>query len=1170
MNRLYFSLSLLLLLCWGSVWAQPTYTMSNNMVDDCKGTLLSSGQGTLPGHYDHNENYTFTVCVPGARRITLTFAAFCTELDFDSLRVFDGADTLAPQIGPGYSGTNLPPTISSTDSCITLNFISDANITCTGWVIRWKADVDLPVLPNLALKGLNPPCSTTSVVATFDRPVHCDSVSAGSFSLGGPIGNSVTNASPVNCVGDSTTQVQLTFAPGLNQSGFYTVTYTNFFLDQCDSLWTLVTSDTILVNDCPLEVDPYVDSDTICEGSCTKLYANASGGDFLTYQYSWSPTLPATGGPINICPTTTTVYTVTVTDGAGSTPATGSVRVVVLPAPSMPAAQTVCESDAPFMLTATPAGGSWSGPGIDSNGSGMFDPDDAGPGVHTVVYDGPNGCPGIVVITVREIDAGPPQAACPGTGPFSMTGFSPAGGIWSGPNITANGRVTPTANAGTFTVTYTFNGCSDTKEINIDTITISPIDTICESAGITSLIATPVGGVWVGNGITNPVGRFDPERAGGGTHRLQYQISGCQKEFDIFVKAISVGDNLLACPLQPAFTLPAPTPPGGYWKGLGITDSLLGIFDPQVEGRRYNDTLLYVVDGCSARQIVRVRYTEIGEDTLSFCPSDESFELNFNNTGRSPWNGDWTGAGVTDPNFPGDFDPSIAGPGFHTLVYTANTCADSMVMEVFPPTIPTDTLVCEGTPPFSIITTLPGGSWQGPGIGDTTQGRFDPRLSGVGVHTVYYLPPTGCLDSIEVEVYRPPSPNFTNLAQGYCYKDTNYVIIATPAGGTFTGPGMTGNIFNPAAAGPGQHTITYRVGQGECAREVEGIVTVGDPLSLQMAFIQDSICFGEFVTLSATASGGATGNIRYTWNQGLGEGRNQPVSPEQTTVYTLVVTDGCTQPLSGQVTVFVAPQFELSFRGSGPVCFGEQGYAIVEVDGPNLYAFEWNTNPPFGGDSLAAPTGFNYVVTVTDLLTRCQDSDRTEITSFPFVRANFNVVPNAECVTMDDPVVQLLDLSTGGTVGQWNFGDGTTAPYTGGSPPPHTYPAVQQDYTVSLVLSVDGNCPDTATSTACVVPPESGIAIPSAFSPNGDQINDVFLPLTLGVSNYRLQIFDRWGRIVFETDDPAQGWDGTRRGSDVPEGVYVYLITGLIIDNNPDNNYLQLSLKESGTVTLIR
>jgi gliding motility-associated-like protein len=64
--------------------------------------------------------------------------------------------------------------------------------------------------------------------------------------------------------------------------------------------------------------------------------------------------------------------------------------------------------------------------------------------------------------------------------------------------------------------------------------------------------------------------------------------------------------------------------------------------------------------------------------------------------------------------------------------------------------------------------------------------------------------------------------------------------------------------------------------------------------------------------------------------------------------------------------------------------------------------------------------------------------------------------------------------------------------------------------------------------------------IPSAFTPDANGTNEVFLGYGEGYSDYRMWIYDRWGKLLFESGDDQYGWDGTYRGQDVPTGLYVY------------------------------
>jgi gliding motility-associated-like protein len=90
------------------------------------------------------------------------------------------------------------------------------------------------------------------------------------------------------------------------------------------------------------------------------------------------------------------------------------------------------------------------------------------------------------------------------------------------------------------------------------------------------------------------------------------------------------------------------------------------------------------------------------------------------------------------------------------------------------------------------------------------------------------------------------------------------------------------------------------------------------------------------------------------------------------------------------------------------------------------------------------------------------------------------------------------------------------------------------------------------------------ISFPSAFTPNGDDINDLFGPAGTNITNFHMIIYNRWGQLLFETSNPGQGWDGKSEGVYCEPGVYVYIATY----KNPDNPAEEV--KATGSFTLIR
>ena len=119
------------------------------------------------------------------------------------------------------------------------------------------------------------------------------------------------------------------------------------------------------------------------------------------------------------------------------------------------------------------------------------------------------------------------------------------------------------------------------------------------------------------------------------------------------------------------------------------------------------------------------------------------------------------------------------------------------------------------------------------------------------------------------------------------------------------------------------------------------------------------------------------------------------------------------------------------------------------------------------------------------------------------------------------------------------------------------------DYTVQ----VTGDCIDAYAEIAVVegnCPPF--VHIPNAFSPNGDGMNEAFLPvLSRAADRYALDIFDRWGNRLFDSNDPLRGWDGTINGRQAPPGVYVWQLR---IDQLGDAGAWSEELR--GHVTLLR
>jgi gliding motility-associated-like protein len=123
------------------------------------------------------------------------------------------------------------------------------------------------------------------------------------------------------------------------------------------------------------------------------------------------------------------------------------------------------------------------------------------------------------------------------------------------------------------------------------------------------------------------------------------------------------------------------------------------------------------------------------------------------------------------------------------------------------------------------------------------------------------------------------------------------------------------------------------------------------------------------------------------------------------------------------------------------------------------------------------------------------------------------------------------------------------------------------------VVTTAGNYWVTVTVNECKVsdtihikkcPEFTYFYFPSAFTPNGDGLNDIFRPTGNDIVDFHLMVFDRWGQMLFETYDPGLGWDGKSNGQYAEPGIYTYVATYGSTDNPVE------TVKTTGTFTLVR
>ena len=375
------------------------------------------------------------------------------------------------------------------------------------------------------------------------------------------------------------------------------------------------------------------------------------------------------------------------------------------------------------------------------------------------------------------------------------------------------------------------------------TASISSINQMCVSDPSKTLTqGSPSGGIYSGPGVS--VGSFNPTSAGVGTHTIKYKITnsaGCSDSATTTVKVtnrptVTAGSMSATCSNSPSITLSNGSPSGGTYSGNGVST---GVFSPSAAGAGTH-TLKYLFGSptCKDSTTFTITVTAAPSVTLGaigpYCTSSPKDTLIQGAPGAG---GVYSGPGVSGNNF----TPSSAGIGNHVIKYkvtNSSGCKDSASTTVsvssgISVSVATVADQCSNSPSFSLTNGTPiGGTYSGTGV---SSGIFNPASAGVGTHSIEYKKGVGtCKDSATFTIKVNTAPSATLSAFGpFCTTDPIQTLTqGSPSGGTYSGPGVTGNSFSPTSAGAGTHSIKYKVTNSNgCSDSVIISVKVGNGIT---------------------------------------------------------------------------------------------------------------------------------------------------------------------------------------------------------------------------------------------------------------------------------------------------------------------------------------------------
>ncbi len=158
------------------------------------------------------------------------------------------------------------------------------------------------------------------------------------------------------------------------------------------------------------------------------------------------------------------------------------------------------------------------------------------------------------------------------------------------------------------------------------------------------------------------------------------------------------------------------------------------------------------------------------------------------------------------------------------------------------------------------------------------------------------------------------------------------------------------------------------------------------------------------------------------------------------------------------------------------------------------------------------------------------------ITVNPLPIAGFAATPTVTSIF--EPEITVQNTGEGGiTTCTYDFGDGTSSNFINDI---HTYEKPGK-YKIVQTVANAFNCVATEEKEIRILP-EFRFWVPKAFTPDENNLNETFYPVTIGVRNYKFTVFDKWGHQLFETDEPNKGWDGKRKGITCKQDVYVWKV----------------------------
>ncbi len=787
---------------------------------------------------------------------------------------------------------------------------------------------------------------------------------------------------------------------------------------------------------------------------------------------------------------------------------------------------SVCQGST-TTLTDAISGGTWlsGSPGVATIGAGTGLVTGVSGGTANITYTTPAGCRAFAVVTVNPV--GPINGSLSVCLGYTTTLTDIAGGgTWSSSNtgvatIGASTGLVTAISVGTTTISYILpSGCS--VAVTLSVITVAPINgtpNVCIGS-TTTLSSTSTGGTWTsGNPAVATIGLATGVVNGVslGTATITYTIGGgCTNTIVVTVNPLPAVISGITAICQGATSTLSDATGGGTWSSSDPTIAAIGI-------------LSGVVTAVSA-----------GTVTITY---------------KLP-----TGCVATIPFIVNPLPPNISGPAS----------------------------VCIGTS-VTLTDLVGGGTWISGNTGVVTIGFATGVATGIstGTSIITYTLPTGCSITTTISVGTlPEAPLTTNL--DYCQGDSPAPLTATGSGLVWYTVPVGGS---PLASAPVPSTVapgntTWYVCQNIGCEGPRAPLTVTVHIKVPRPFILPAtpqVCalapidyhYSGVSFTGATFAWAVPVNAAITGGSASGPGITVvfDTSLAQNFVY-LTVGDGyvpCNVTDSVPMTVFVSTP-DAGFYIKPDVCVTDSIVVALTHLSPGVSDYIWDFGPPGSYDMIVASSNHGgpfkivwpvpgiHIVSMTAISNEnCPSkpvSDTFNVHGLP--DANFDMSPKSGGILcLEDSILFSAHLKDANCSYLWEpehcFNNSNKSTIWG--------KAEQGRTEITLTVTDAFGCKSFSSRQlnpdACCT-----VLFPTAFTPNGDGLNDVYRPILNGYHNFHeFRIVNRWGQTVFESANNYPSWDGSFGGVQQDMGVYFYYIKYDCGAN---------TIEEKGDVTLVR